>query len=72
MFPLPHNIKVPVLFVNGSNDPGVPLRYAEKANNVVKNSKLYIMKGCKHWAQKERPEEFVNALTKYIEECTAN
>lgn len=59
-------LEMPVLIVNGEKDSGVPSRYAVKANKVIKNSQLHIMKGCKHWAQKERPEEFTNILKIFL------
>jgi hypothetical protein len=30
------------------------------------------MEGCKHWPQKERPEEFANALKSYLDRKTEN
>lgn len=59
-------LKMPVLIVNGENDPGVPLRFAVAASKVIKSSELYIMEGCKHWAQKERPEEFCRVLKEFL------
>lgn len=59
-------LKIPVLIVNGEKDSGVPQKYAIAASKVIKNSKLHIMKGCKHWAQKERPEEFVQVLKEFL------
>jgi pimeloyl-ACP methyl ester carboxylesterase len=58
---------MPVLIVNGEKDSGVPVKYAIAASKVIKNSKLYVMKGCKHWAQKERPEEFVQVLNEFLQ-----
>ncbi|WP_234118167.1 alpha/beta fold hydrolase [Clostridium hydrogenum] len=59
-------LSMPVLIVNGEKDSGVPVKYAIAASKVIKNSKLHVMKGCKHWAQKERPEEFVQALKDFL------
>lgn len=59
-------LKMPVLIVNGEKDSGVPLKSAIAASKVIKNSQLHIMKGCKHWPQKERPEEFVQILSDFL------
>jgi Predicted hydrolases or acyltransferases (alpha/beta hydrolase superfamily) len=65
----PHlkELKMPVLLVNGEKDSGVPAKSAVAAGKVIENSKVYIMKGCKHWAQKERPEEFVQILKTFLQ-----
>lgn len=60
-------LTMPVLFVNGDKDAGVPLKDAKAASELVKGSELYVMKGCKHWAQKERPGEYVKAVTNFLE-----
>jgi pimeloyl-ACP methyl ester carboxylesterase len=59
-------LNMPVLLVNGEKDSTVPAKSAVAASMVIKNSRLHIMKGCKHWAQKERPREFVEVLTDFL------
>jgi pimeloyl-ACP methyl ester carboxylesterase len=59
-------IKHPTLIVHGTLDPGVPVDYAKKAHQLIQNSKLYLMEGCKHWAQKERPEEFTQVVASFL------
>lgn len=61
-------ISVPVLFINGNKDPLVSAKIALKASKKVKNGQLHIMKGCKHWSQKERPEEYVQVIDRFIGE----
>lgn len=61
------DLAMPVLIVNGEKDSGVPVKYAIAASKVIKNSKLHVMKGCKHWAQKERPEEFVQVFKEFLQ-----
>lgn len=61
-------LKMNVWFVNGEKDALVPLKNAEAASKLVKDGKLFILKGCKHWAPKERPQEFVGIIEKYYEE----
>lgn len=55
-------LTMPVLLVNGDKDAGVPLKSAVAAQSIIPNSRLYVMKGCRHWPQKERPEEFTQAV----------
>lgn len=59
-------LKMPILIVNGEKDGSVPVKDAIAASKVIENSQLYIMSGCKHWAQKERPEEFVQVLNAFL------
>lgn len=60
-------ISIPTLLVHGSKDKAVPLKDAIVASKVIPNCELYIMEGCKHWPQKERPEEFSKVLRQFIE-----
>jgi len=60
-------LKMPVLLVNGEKDSSVPMKSAVAASKAMGNCQLYIMKGCKHWAQKERPIEFVQLLKTFIQ-----
>lgn len=59
-------LKMPVLLVNGERDSSVPMKSAVAASKVISNCQLYIMKGCRHWAQKERPDEFVQQLKNFL------
>ncbi|PJI08209.1 MULTISPECIES: alpha/beta fold hydrolase [Clostridium] len=59
-------LTMPVLIVNGEKDSAVPVKFAAEASKVIKNSELHIMKGCKHWSQKEKPEKFVQVLKKFL------
>lgn len=61
-----HKLTMPVLFINGEKDPGVPVKYVREASKRVSGSKIHIMKGCKHWAQKERPEEYAEVVRGFI------
>ncbi len=55
-------LTLPVLLVNGDKDSAVPLKSAAAAQSIIPNSQLYVMKGCRHWPQKEHPEEFAQAV----------
>lgn len=57
---------MPVLFINGERDSLVKVNDVAKASQNVKNGQLHIMKGCKHWSQKERPEEYVKVINTFI------
>jgi pimeloyl-ACP methyl ester carboxylesterase len=58
-------LSLPTLLVHGSKDAAVPLKDAIEAQKRIAGSQLHIMDGCRHWPQKERPEEFVDAVVKY-------
>lgn len=59
-------IILPTLLVHGSDDGAVPLKDALAAQKKIPNSQLYIMEGCKHWPQKERPEDFTEAVDAFV------
>jgi pimeloyl-ACP methyl ester carboxylesterase len=59
-------LKMPVLIVNGEKDPVVSVKSAVAASKVIPDCRLHIMKGCRHWPQKERPEEFAAILCEYL------
>jgi pimeloyl-ACP methyl ester carboxylesterase len=59
-------IKKRTLLVHGSKDTTVPIKHALEAHEVIKNSEIYVMEGCKHWPQKERPEEFTQVITTFL------
>jgi pimeloyl-ACP methyl ester carboxylesterase len=61
-------LSLPVLLVHGSRDAAVPLKDALAARERIQSAQLYIMDGCRHWPQKERPQEFVSAVAKFLAE----
>lgn len=60
-------IKLPTLLIHGTLDKAVPVKGALLAKKKIEDSEIYLMEGCKHWPQKERPEEFTNALQLYLD-----
>lgn len=60
-------ITQPTLLVHGSQDAAVPLKDAIVASKAITGCELYVMEGCKHWPQKERPEEFAKAVLGYLQ-----
>lgn len=61
-------ISSPVLFINGDKDYVVTIKNVIRASKLVSHSHIYIMKGCRHWAPKERPEEYVKIIDQVISE----
>jgi pimeloyl-ACP methyl ester carboxylesterase len=61
-------IVAPTLIVHGSLDKAVPLKGAIIASQRIPDCEMHIMNGCKHWPQKERPEEFAEALQSYLDQ----
>lgn len=60
-------IKVPVLILHGTHDRTVPVKYAHLAHQRIPNSELHLMKKTRHWPQKERPDEFVQMVTSFLQ-----
>jgi pimeloyl-ACP methyl ester carboxylesterase len=59
-------LSLPVLLIHGSRDAAVPLRDALAARERIQKAQLHIMDGCRHWPQKERPQEFVSAVAEFL------
>lgn len=59
-------LSLPTLFINGDKDSLVQFESSVKASNLVQNGQFHIMKGCKHWSHKERPEEYVETIHKFL------
>lgn len=56
----------PTLLVHGSHDRAVPVQGAIAASKKIPDCELYIMEGCKHWPQKERPDEFARVVRDFL------
>ena len=56
------NLKMPVVFVHGAQDPLVALRDVKQAVQHMPNAQLIVFENCKHWSVKERPEQFVEVV----------
>lgn len=59
-------ISIPTLLIHGSQDKAVPVKDAIAASKLIPNCQLHIMKGCKHWPQKERPEEYSKIVDDFV------
>jgi pimeloyl-ACP methyl ester carboxylesterase len=60
-------ITLPTLLIHGSKDASVPLAGAIAAQKRMPTAALHVMEGCKHWPQKERPEEFIRAVANFLQ-----
>lgn len=59
-------ISIPTLLIHGSDDKAVPVKDAIAASKIIPDCRLYLMEGCKHWPQKERPDEFSRIVDDFI------
>lgn len=55
-------LTMPVVFLHGEKDPLVHIRNAQAAAARTQTNRLVVLKGCKHWAVKERPEALVQIV----------
>ena len=60
-------ISQPTLIIHGALDKAVPVEGAIRASRLIPDCELYLMEGCKHWPQKERPDEFAHVVLSYLE-----
>ena len=59
-------LQLPTLLVHGEKDAAVPLAGAIEAQKRIAGAELHIMRGCRHWPQKERPEEFAAEMLRFL------
>lgn len=55
-------LAMPVIFVNGECDSLVPVKHLDGIKEQLPEAKVYILKGCKHWSVKEKPDEFIHIV----------
>ncbi|WP_314921127.1 alpha/beta hydrolase [Slackia exigua] len=60
-------IEAPTLLVRGTLDKAVLVEGALVASERISDCEIRLMEGCRHWPQKERPEEFADALLSFLE-----
>lgn len=60
-------INSPTLLIHGTLDKAVPVKGTILAGKRIPDCEIYLMRGCKHWPQKERPEEFSDSLQLYLD-----
>lgn len=61
-------LTMPVLFINGQKDALVSRKVSAAAAAQVQNGRLHVMRGCRHWPQKERPEEYATVVDTFLRE----
>lgn len=59
-------IEIDTLIIWGKNDKLVPLKYGEKLNKYLKNSKLVVIDDCGHIPFVEKYDSFINILENYL------
>jgi 2-hydroxy-6-oxonona-2,4-dienedioate hydrolase len=57
----------PALLVAGETDRVVPVEAVERMDELLPNSELAVMAGCGHWPQFERPDEFNELATAFLD-----
>lgn len=65
-----HELRTPTLILHGAQDQLVPVAWAERAHRLIPNSQLRIIEQCGHWPQREKPEEFLRAVSSFLAEST--
>jgi pimeloyl-ACP methyl ester carboxylesterase len=70
--PMLGELKTPTLIVHGTEDIGVPVRYAREAAARIPSAKLHIIEGGGHWTQRDYPEEANRAMLAFLQEADRN
>lgn len=52
-----YKLKMPVIFIHGEKDPLVSVEDIFKVVNLCPKGQVHVLRGCKHWPVRERPEE---------------
>ncbi|MGY3563994.1 pimeloyl-ACP methyl ester carboxylesterase [Bradyrhizobium sp. USDA 4463] len=63
-----HRVRIPTLILWGAEDRAVPREIGEAYHSLIPNSKMMLLEGCGHLPHIERPDEYVDALIKFIDE----
>jgi pimeloyl-ACP methyl ester carboxylesterase len=61
-----HTLAVPTLILHGAEDRYVPVSWAQRAHNMIRDSQLYIFQQCGHWLTREKPAEFDRAVLEFL------
>lgn len=60
------NILAPTLLIWGSNDPVIPIKYADSFVSSIPDCSFYKMEGCGHTPYVQKPEEFSAAAIEFL------
>ena len=63
-----HRIRVPTLVVWGKEDRLLPLEHARAFQQAIPGAALAVLPGCGHVPPLDRPDEFVRAVSGFLEE----
>jgi pimeloyl-ACP methyl ester carboxylesterase len=66
-----HRVKVPTFILWGDSDRVIPPEYAHALHAAITGSRLTILEGCGHVPAVERLDQFVGALTNFIEKAAS-
>jgi abhydrolase domain-containing protein 14 len=65
-------IRIPTLIIWGENDSVIPLAMGERMKSEIDGSRLIVLKGARHPAYLDRPEEFHDALVDFLKTSSKN
>ncbi|NIV10705.1 MAG: alpha/beta fold hydrolase, partial [Aliifodinibius sp.] len=60
------DVHKPTLIIHGKNDRLFPVKWAERAHQLMPESKLKIIPNCGHIPPREKPEEFNRLVIEYL------
>lgn len=63
-----HEITSPALFIQGADDVGVPVKRTIAAAGAVPGSRLEVLPGVGHWANRQQPEEVNRLIMDFLDE----
>lgn len=61
-------IRCPTLIIHGAQDTLVPIRAAREAAARIPGARLHVIEQCGHWAPRDCPEEFNEAVLSFLQE----
>jgi len=61
-------INIPTMIIWGAQDKDTPVKWAHNMINIIKNSKLVILKGAGHFSFLDKKEEFSKSLAGFLSE----
>ena len=64
-------LKVPVLFIVGQDDPLAPPHVVREAHKLIPNFKLEVVQGAGHSVYFEKPEEFNRLVEEFFSQQIA-
>lgn len=64
-------VKIPVLWVNGELDAGMPPSMGQKAQTLTPSSELVVFKGVGHNPERDAPDQLVRAIVDFLDRVEA-